>query len=126
MLAGLARLVEVCFVVPKFLPLGTIEGVEDDQSEHTLADSTTHTTREDNTPKGVAFRHLPPFVRPLLSDKRPFFANEMYLHVMTAQLLVCAGLLFMSGTDEELEFAHDQGMDHVTYVLIMYRCVACP
>ncbi|EIM86922.1 uncharacterized protein STEHIDRAFT_57552 [Stereum hirsutum FP-91666 SS1] len=68
MLAGLARLVEVCFVVPK----------------------------EDNTPKGVAFRHLPPF------------------------LLVCAGLLFMSGTDEELEFAHDQGMDHVTYVLIMY------
>ena len=29
----------------------------------------------------------------------------------------------MSATDEELHFVHDQGMDHVTYILIMFRCV---
>lgn len=27
----------------------------------------------------------------------------------------------MSATDEELDFVHDNGMDHVTYILIMYR-----
>ncbi|KAF8654668.1 hypothetical protein AX16_003485 [Volvariella volvacea WC 439] len=45
---------------------------------------------------GMVFRHLPPF------------------------LLVSSGLLFMSATDEELDYAHDNGMDHVTYVLIMF------
>jgi len=30
-------------------------------------------------------------------------------------------LLFMSATDEELEAVHEEGMDHVTYVLSMYR-----
>jgi hypothetical protein len=29
----------------------------------------------------------------------------------------------MSATDEELEFVHDKGMDHVTYILIIIRCV---
>jgi hypothetical protein len=29
----------------------------------------------------------------------------------------------MSGTDEELHFVHDNGMDHVTYLLIMFRFV---
>ncbi|KZS89872.1 hypothetical protein SISNIDRAFT_488744 [Sistotremastrum niveocremeum HHB9708] len=42
------------------------------------------------------FQHLPPF------------------------LLVAAGLLFMSATDEELEFIDKVGMDHVTYTLIMF------
>lgn len=42
-----------------------------------------------------AFCHLPPFC------------------------LVSAGLLFMSATDEELEFVHEHKMDHVTYILIM-------
>jgi hypothetical protein len=37
------------------------------------------------------------------------------------QLLVASGVLFMSATDEELDFVHDNEMDHVTYVLIMYR-----
>lgn len=32
----------------------------------------------------------------------------------------------MSATDEELEAVHDVGMDHVTYVLGMYRCVGLP
>ena len=27
----------------------------------------------------------------------------------------------MSATDEELEFVHEQEMDHVTYILIMFR-----
>ncbi|THH11638.1 hypothetical protein EW146_g7974 [Bondarzewia mesenterica] len=91
MLAGLTRIVEVCFIAPKFLPVEHVEGVEDDQSEHTLADG-----KEEVQSKGGAFRHLPPF------------------------LLVAAGVLFMSGTDEELKFVNDNGMDHVTYVLIMY------
>lgn len=30
-------------------------------------------------------------------------------------------LLFMSATDEELNAVHEEGMDHVTYVLSMYR-----
>jgi hypothetical protein len=29
----------------------------------------------------------------------------------------------MSATDEELQFAHDSSMDHVTYLLIMFRYV---
>jgi hypothetical protein len=29
----------------------------------------------------------------------------------------------MSATDEELEAVHEEGMDHVTYVLSMYRWV---
>ncbi|KAI0065516.1 hypothetical protein BV25DRAFT_1821953 [Artomyces pyxidatus] len=91
MLAGLARIIEVCFVVPSFAPVGITEGVEDDRSDHTLADG-----GHEAAPKGKAFRHLTPF------------------------LLVSAGLLFMSGTDEELEFVHENGMDHVTYLLIMF------
>lgn len=29
----------------------------------------------------------------------------------------------MSATDEELHFVDGQGMDHVTYILLMFRCV---
>ena len=29
----------------------------------------------------------------------------------------------MSATDEELHFINDEGMDHVTYILLMFRCV---
>jgi hypothetical protein len=29
----------------------------------------------------------------------------------------------MSATDEELDYVHDSGMDHVTYILIMFRYV---
>ncbi|KAI0249682.1 hypothetical protein BJV78DRAFT_1324829 [Lactifluus subvellereus] len=90
MLAGLTRLVEVCFVAPSYTPA---DGVEDDRSDHTLADGTGESAVAS---KGRAFRHLPPF------------------------LLVAAGLLFMSGTDEELRYVHEGGMDHVTYILIMF------
>lgn len=89
MLAGLTRLIEVCFIVPSYAPM---DGVEDDRSDHTLADG----TGPEAFPKGRAFRHMPPF------------------------LLVASGLLFMSATDEELRYVHEGGMDHVTYILIMF------
>jgi len=89
MLAGLSRLIEVCFIVPSYAPM---DGVEDDRSDHTLADGASLEAFS----KGRAFRHLPPF------------------------LLVSAGLLFMSATDEELQYVHEGGMDHVTYILIMF------
>ena len=57
MLAGITRLVEVCFVAPSYTHA---EGVEDNRSDHTLADG----AGTDSAPasKGRAFRHLPPFV----------------------------------------------------------------
>ena len=57
MLAGLTRLIEVCFVAPSYAPM---DGVEDDRSsDHTLADGA---GPEAASPKGRTFRHLPPFV----------------------------------------------------------------
>ncbi|KAI0730834.1 hypothetical protein C8Q76DRAFT_716360 [Earliella scabrosa] len=92
MSAGVARIIEVCFVAPKY----TQDNSESDaHSEHTLDASREDSSNSTNSPMR-AFRHLPPF------------------------LLVASGLLFMSATDEELHFVHDQGMDHVTYVLIMF------
>ncbi|EJF64448.1 hypothetical protein DICSQDRAFT_153454 [Dichomitus squalens LYAD-421 SS1] len=90
MSAGLARIIEICFVAPKYSQ-DAPEG--DAHSEHTLDAS-----HDENgiTSPSRAFRHLPPF------------------------LLVASGLLFMSATDEELHFVNDQGMDHVTYILIMF------
>ena len=39
-------------------------------------------------------------------------------------MLVAAGVLFMSATDEELRFVDAElEMDHVTYTLIMFRFV---
>jgi len=98
MFAGVSRIIEICFVPTKFatdIPEG------DANSEHTLADSGLGSgyVAGGETGKATAaraFRHLPPF------------------------LLVAAGLLFMSATDEELRFVHDNGMDHVTYLLIMF------
>ncbi|KAI1790285.1 hypothetical protein LXA43DRAFT_1017323 [Ganoderma leucocontextum] len=92
MSAGLARIIEICFVAPKY----TQDGADGDtNSEHTLDAS-----RDDHanaiTSPSRAFRHLPPF------------------------LLVASGLLFMSATDEELNFVHGEDMDHVTYILIMF------
>ncbi|KAI0283630.1 hypothetical protein BGY98DRAFT_950867 [Russula aff. rugulosa BPL654] len=89
MLQGLTRLIEVCFVVPSYAPM---DGVEDDRSDHTLADG----AGPEASPIGRAFRHMPPF------------------------LLVAAGVLLISATDEELQYVHESGMDHVTYILIMF------
>lgn len=97
MLAGVARIIEVSFIAPKYSPLhADAPSTDDSNSEHTLADgpstggSTLYQTAK-------AFRHLPPF------------------------LLVAAGVLFMSATDEELRFVDTElEMDHVTYILIMF------
>jgi len=99
MLAGAARIVEVSFIVPKFAPLPDTGNVtpDDNHSEHTLADGVPSSGSSAALNKSAqAFRHLPPF------------------------LLTAAGVLFMSATDEEVEFVNAQGMDHVTYILIMF------
>jgi len=109
-LAGVTRIIEICFVAPSLGKSDTpgLMPLEDDNtSDHTLADATLPSPRfrlpvesaiemTQSSTAGKAFRHLPPF------------------------LLVAAGLLFMSATDEELRSVHDQEMDHVTYVLIMF------
>lgn len=69
MLAGLTRVIEICFFVPTTAP----DAQDDDnQSDHTLADPTTPTVKYgsgymfvDNAKAAAsrAFRHLPPFVR---------------------------------------------------------------
>ncbi|THG93132.1 hypothetical protein EW026_g8023 [Hermanssonia centrifuga] len=94
MLAGIARIIEVSFITPKFTPITEPPAADDNHSEHTLADSPSSATGLYQAVR--AFRHLPPF------------------------LLVSAGVQFMSATDEELRFVNGQGMDHVTYILIMF------
>ncbi|KAJ3565117.1 hypothetical protein NP233_g7845 [Leucocoprinus birnbaumii] len=91
MLAGVTRIIEICFFAPRF----SGDADDDNQSDHTLNAASATESSNANAPSR-AFRHLPPF------------------------LLVASGLLFMSATDEELEFVHDNGMDHVTYILIMF------
>ncbi|KAH9940736.1 uncharacterized protein BXZ73DRAFT_98566 [Epithele typhae] len=94
MSAGVTRIIEVCFVAPKYTQ-DLSEG--DGHSEHTLDGTHYDSTPASSTQNPMrAFRHLPPF------------------------LLVASGLLFMSGTDEEINFVHEEGMDHVTYILIMF------
>lgn len=65
MLAGVTRIIEASFIVPKFVPEApVVDG--DSHSDHTLAD--TGAIKEDNSASSVvaawgrAFRHLPPFV----------------------------------------------------------------
>lgn len=66
MVAGFARIVEVCFFVPKYSP----EGADNDNhSDRTLAESGRSpgfSSLFDSGRKAAAaqaFRHLPPFVR---------------------------------------------------------------
>ncbi|KXN84261.1 Protein YTP1 [Leucoagaricus sp. SymC.cos] len=90
MLAGMTRIIEICFFAPKL----SGDADDDNRSDHTLNGASP--IENGSTSAVRAFRHLPPF------------------------LLVASGLLFMSATDEELDFVHDNGMDHVTYILIMF------
>ncbi|EIW75228.1 hypothetical protein CONPUDRAFT_112498 [Coniophora puteana RWD-64-598 SS2] len=93
--AGLSRIVEVCFLSSARYDVPPVQG--DNNSEHTLAPGDSSASQEAGRVNAEkAFRHLPPF------------------------LLVASGILFMSATDEELGFANDEGMDHVTYILIMF------
>jgi hypothetical protein len=63
MSAGIARVIEVCFVAPKLIPELRSEDVD---SEHTLAETPTLTVAVApslETTNVSPFRHLPPFVR---------------------------------------------------------------
>jgi len=64
MLAGVARIIEICFVAKHF---SSPENSDDDgNSDHTLADAATRmpysSTGESGSTAAKAFRHLPPFV----------------------------------------------------------------
>lgn len=63
MLAGFARIIEVCFIPPTSSPLSETPPLDDNDSEHTL----THPAPKDagiatKINAARAFRHLPPFV----------------------------------------------------------------
>ena len=60
MSAGLTRIIEVCFVAPKYMPDVVNDG--DAHSEHTLDASRDEASASSHGPMR-AFRHLPPFVR---------------------------------------------------------------
>lgn len=60
MMAGVARIIEVSFIVPKFSPLPENAPTDDNNSEHTLADGPSSGSPLWQSVK--AFRHLPPFV----------------------------------------------------------------
>ncbi|TDL22247.1 hypothetical protein BD410DRAFT_788981 [Rickenella mellea] len=92
MLAGLARIMEVCFVVPNHSSVPGDMSDSDHHSDRTVGGLVSESGKASAI---QAFRHLPPF------------------------LLIAAGLLFMSATDEELDYVHNNEMDHVTYVLVM-------
>ncbi|KAF9650068.1 hypothetical protein BDM02DRAFT_3155048 [Thelephora ganbajun] len=64
--------------------------------EEDVNDTTPRQTPSSGISPLRAFRYLPPF------------------------FLVAGGLLFMSATDEETKYVHGTGMDHVTYILIMF------
>lgn len=77
MLAGVARIIEVSFIAPKFAPLpppasmhetGSLTPADDNNSEHTLAGPDAPSTAVNGGAAGLwkpvqAFRHLPPLVR---------------------------------------------------------------
>ncbi len=114
MLAGATRLVEICFVIPSLE--NSAPSIDSDRHSDRTVASDNMVNENPRIALVHAFRHLPPFV-----SKQPkvFFSADEWL----LQLLVSAGFLFMSATDEELEKAHDIEMDHVTYTLIMLRYV---
>lgn len=100
MAAGVARIVEVCFVLQD-RPTGEV----------------------DSAPEPNA----PPHTAPSLNDP-PRTAAELRGHTewtpvrafqfLPAWLLAAAGVLFMSATDEELRWADGRGVDHITWGLI--------
>jgi len=106
MLAGLTRIMEVCFFSA---PSKAADAVDDDNiSDHTLA--------EPSPRYPPTSRYVPPDAS---ADSGKIDAAKAFRH-LPAFLLVASGVLFMSATDEELDFVHDNEMDHVTYILIMF------
>ncbi|KAL0953984.1 hypothetical protein HGRIS_005142 [Hohenbuehelia grisea] len=73
MLAGIARIIEVCFIAPQFVGEGP-EG--DNHSDHTLAASPSFSSPSQSPSSkvvGSAFRHLPPFLLVASGYSRIFY-----------------------------------------------------
>lgn len=66
MLAGVTRIIEISFIVPKYSPLPDSASTDDNHSEHTLAD-TPASGNIGLMQTVMAFRHLPPFVSSTLA-----------------------------------------------------------
>lgn len=65
MLAGLTRIIEICFLPTRFAPEHSVSD-NDNQSEHTLGSGSGDVGAGGENAKmnaARAFRHLPPFVR---------------------------------------------------------------
>lgn len=89
MAAGIARIVEVCFLLED-RPTGHVEEGQD-----------TRATRAD----------------PAHSTEGPWFPIRAFQY-LPIWLLFASGALFMSATDEELRWADNQGVDAITWGLI--------
>lgn len=64
MLAGVTRIIEISFIVPKYTPEPPAPAVQDDNhSEHTLNDGNNSNAHGTGAQAVKTFRHLPPYVR---------------------------------------------------------------
>ncbi|KAJ7623655.1 hypothetical protein FB45DRAFT_111936 [Roridomyces roridus] len=108
MLAGLARILEVCCFPGPTKSAAEGSSDDDNNSDHTLA--------EPSPRYPPASRYTPPHAS---AENRKAATSIAFRH-LPAFLLVASGVQFMSATDEELDFVHDNEMDHVTYILIMF------
>ncbi|KDN44529.1 hypothetical protein K437DRAFT_224894 [Tilletiaria anomala UBC 951] len=94
MAAGATRIIEVCFVIDG-KPTGEVPSPRSSSISTSSPHDATDTRHGSSTWYPIKpFQYLPPY------------------------LLVASGVLFMSGTDEELHWANDQGVDHITWGLI--------
>lgn len=65
MMAGLARIIEVCYFAPRYEPLaasGAVSLGDDNSSEHTIGEARADDDKPSKVAGSDAFRHLPPFV----------------------------------------------------------------
>jgi hypothetical protein len=92
-MAGITRIVEVCYFAPRFKPLPCPEPITDDaSSEHTLAESCSSRLNKDEDEDekankqaaAEAWRHLPPFVRSaiLINISFPHCSYLSYLSLL--------------------------------------------
>ena len=75
-----------------------------------------------NQQRGLTFEGIQ--ISPAFRESTTFYplpVEEEWVLMQTMQFLIAGGLLFMSATDEETKFVNGTGMDHVTYILIMFR-----
>jgi len=89
MLAGLARIIEICFIPLPSSSRSVAPPLNDNDSEHTLAPPRPEETRVPNQANaGRAFRHLPPFVSIILPQRLLSDHLSRYL-LVTSCFRVC-------------------------------------